>query len=108
MTETKIPKYWRSLDQLENSAEFQEFMHREFPVAASEFPAGVSRRRWLQLMGASFALASVAGCRWETERIAPFVERPEGMVPGETMKYATTIELAGAPRHLLVTCYDGR
>ncbi|MCO6043038.1 TAT-variant-translocated molybdopterin oxidoreductase [Aeoliella sp. ICT_H6.2] len=108
MTETKIPKYWRSLEQLENSEEFQEFMHREFPVAASEFPAGVSRRRWLQLMGASFALASVAGCRWKTEKIAPLVERPEEYIPGNTQKYATTIELAGAPRHLLVTCYDGR
>lgn len=113
MTETKtstsrIPKYWRSLDQLENSPEFQEFMHREFPVAASEFPAGVSRRRWMQLMGASFALASVAGCRWQTEKIAPLVDRPEDYVPGSTSKFATTIELAGAPRHLLVTCYDGR
>lgn len=108
MTETKIPKYWRSLDQLENSAEFQEFMHREFPVAASEFPEGVSRRRWMQLMGASFALASVAGCRWETEKIAPMVERPEGYIPGNAQHYATTIEWAGAPRHLLVTCFDGR
>lgn len=113
MTETKtsnsrIPKYWRSLDQLENSPEFQEFMHREFPVAASEFPAGVSRRRWMQLMGASFALASVAGCRWQTEKIRPLVDRPEDYIPGSTTKYATTIELAGAPRHLLVTCYDGR
>lgn len=108
MTETKIPKYWRSLEQLENSEEFQEFMHREFPVAASEFPAGVSRRRWLQLMGASFALASVAGCRWQTQKIAPLAERPEEYIPGNTQKYATTIELAGAPRHLLVTCYDGR
>ncbi|MGI9456187.1 MAG: TAT-variant-translocated molybdopterin oxidoreductase [Aeoliella sp.] len=108
MTQTTIPKYWRSLDELDNSAEFQEFVHREFPVAASEFPAGVSRRRWMQLMGASFALASVAGCRWETEEIAPLLHRPEGYIPGKPQKYATTIELAGAPRHLLVTCYDGR
>ena len=108
MTETKVPKYWRSLDELENSTEFQDFVHREFPVAASEYPAGVSRRRWLQLMGASFALASVAGCRWQTEKIVPQADRPENYVPGTTTKYATTIELAGAPRHLVVTCYDGR
>lgn len=108
MNQTTIPKYWRSLDELDNSPEFQEFVHREFPVAASEFPAGVSRRRWMQLMGASFALAGVAGCRWETEKIAPLVNRPEGYIPGKTQKYATTIELAGAPRHLLVTCYDNR
>jgi MoCo/4Fe-4S cofactor protein with predicted Tat translocation signal len=108
MPSKSAPKYWRSLEQLENSPEFLEFMHREFPVAASEYPAGISRRRWMQLMGASFALASVAGCRWETEKIAPLVHRPEGYVPGMPQHFATTIELAGAPRHLLVTCYDGR
>ena len=103
-----MPKYWRSLDELEGSEEFQEFVHREFPTAASEIPAGVSRRRWLQIMGASFALAGVAGCRWETEKIAPFADRPDGRIPGEPQRYATSIEYAGKVRHLLVTCYDGR
>ncbi len=102
------PTYWRSLDQLENSPEFQEFLHREFPIAASEYPEGVSRRRWMQLMGASFALASVAGCRWQTEKIVPMAERPEGYIPGEAEYFATNINWADAPRHLLVTKYDGR
>ena len=108
MSSKSAPKYWRSIEQLENSPEFLEFMHREFPVAASEYPQGVSRRRWMQLMGASFALASVAGCRWETERIAPLVHRPEGYIPGKPLHYATSFDWAGAPRHLLVTNYDGR
>ncbi len=108
MSQQHATKYWRSLDELENTPEFQEFVHREFPVAASEYPDGVSRRRWMQLMGASFALAGVAGCRWETKKFAPFLHRPEGYVPGQPTKYATTIEWAGAPRHLLMTNYDGR
>ncbi|MEM6329177.1 MAG: TAT-variant-translocated molybdopterin oxidoreductase [Planctomycetota bacterium] len=115
MTETKpdktkqrVSKYWRSLDELEQSSEFQEFLHREFPQAASEVPDGVSRRRWMQLMGASFTLAAVSGCRWETQKFAAFSERPEGYVPGTHTKFATSVELAGAPKHLLVTCYDGR
>lgn len=108
-SQTKLTqKYWRSLGELERSAEFHQFLRREFPIAASELPEGMSRRRWLQLMGASFALASVAGCRWETEQIAPFAERPRNRIPGEVQKYATSIELAGGTRHLLVTCYDGR
>ncbi len=107
-TRNPTTRRWRSLGELENSPDFQEFVQREFPVAASEFPTGVSRRRWLQLMGASFALASAAGCRWETEQIAAFSERPEGRVPGEREKFATAIELAGGVRHLLVTCVDGR
>ena len=107
-TKQRVSKYWRSLDQLENSPEFQEFLHREFPQQASELPEGVSRRRWLQLMGASFTLAAAQGCRWQTEKFAAFAERPEGYIPGSHTKFATSIELAGVPRHLLVTCYDGR
>jgi len=101
-------RYWRSLSELENSPEFTEFLHREFPVAATEFPEGVSRRRWLQLMAASLALGGLAGCRYREEKIAPLAKRPEDWVPGKPQRYATTIELAGSPRHLLVTCYDGR
>ncbi len=100
--------YWRSLDQLQNTSEFRDFLHREFPVAASEFPEGLSRRRWMQLMGASLALGGLAGCRWEEEKIAPFAMRPENRIPGEAEYFATSIEIAGMPRHLLATCYDGR
>ncbi|MEO0530729.1 MAG: TAT-variant-translocated molybdopterin oxidoreductase, partial [Planctomycetota bacterium] len=105
---SNVSNYWRSLDQLQSTDAFKDFLAREFPQAASEFPEGVSRRRWMQLMSASFALAGAAGCRWETEQIAPFVSRPEGYVPGTQTYYATNISWAGAPRHLLVTKYDER
>lgn len=101
-------KYWRSLGELHSTPEFEEILHREFPVAASEYPEGVSRRRWMQIMGASVALASVSGCRWEDEKISPSVSRPEGMIPGEPQKYATFVELGGQAQSLLVTSYDGR
>ncbi len=101
-------RYWRSVGELQNSPEFDEFLQREFPVAASEFPEGVSRRRWLQLMGASLALGGLAGCRYQQEKVAPLSARPQNWVPGKPWKYATTIELAGAPQHLMVTSYDGR
>ena len=100
--------YWRSLSELENSPEFEEFVQREFPVAASEFPDGISRRRWLQLMAASLAFGGLTSCRYREEKIAPLAKRPEDWVPGKPQRYATSIELAGASRHLLVTCYDGR
>ncbi len=58
---SQVSPYWRSLDELQSTDAFQEFLAREFPQAASEFPEGVSRRRWLQLMSASFALAGAAG-----------------------------------------------
>ncbi|MEM8680261.1 MAG: TAT-variant-translocated molybdopterin oxidoreductase [Planctomycetota bacterium] len=101
-------RYWRSLGELQDTPEFREFLHREFPVAASEFPKGLPRRRWMQLMGASLAFGGLAGCRWQPEKIAPFAVRPENRVPGQAEKFATSIDVAGMPRHLLVTSYDGR
>ncbi len=47
--EKKGPELWRSLDELAGTPEFQEMLHREFPRHASEWPEGVSRRRFLQL-----------------------------------------------------------
>lgn len=106
---SKAPNYWRSISELHGSEDFQNnYLHREFPVAASEFPEGVSRRRWMQLMGASLAMAGVAGCRYPEEIIAPFVIRPEGRVPGEFYERTTNFELAGAVHNLLVRCFDGR
>ncbi|TWT67145.1 TAT-variant-translocated molybdopterin oxidoreductase [Allorhodopirellula solitaria] len=103
------PRYWRSLSELNGDESFvNEFLHREFPVAASEFPEGISRRRWMQLMSASLAMAGVAGCRYPEELIAPFVVRPAGRVPGESYFSATNVEIAGEVRHLLVRCVDGR
>ena len=39
--------YYRSMGELQSTPEFEEFLHREFPQAASEFPEGVSRRKWM-------------------------------------------------------------
>ncbi len=71
-------------------------------------PSAVSRRRFLQLMGASAALASASGCHWDTEEILPFQRRPEGRIPGTTRRFATALECSGVAASLLVTSYDGR
>ena len=102
------PEYWRSLSELRGREDFNQYLDREFPVAASEFPEGVSRRRWMQLMGASLAVVgqAVAATRWSL--IEPFVIRPEGRIPGESYSRATNFELAGRVYNLLVSCVDGR
>ena len=88
-------QYWRSLSELEGTPEFEQFMHREFPQAASEFPEGVSRRRWMKLMSASLALGGLSGCRYSKEQIAAFIVRPANSTPGVAKHYATNFELAG-------------
>lgn len=107
IAETQQPTYWRSLEQLASTPEFTEFMHREFPVAASEFPEGVSRRRWLQLMGASLAMAGISGC-WQKDTLAPFAVRPENRIPGIPQRFASSLEMGGSSKPVIVTAYDGR
>src|SRR3982074_2939353 len=53
VAETKGPEYWRSLEELAGSPDFQEMLHREFPKGASEWLDSGSRRGFLQLVGAS-------------------------------------------------------
>jgi len=101
-------RYFRSVDELHQTPEFEQFLSREFPQAASEFPEGVSRRRWLQMMGASLALGGVAGCRYNREEVAAFVMRPEGRIPGVAEYFATNFEWAGRSVHALVTSLEGR
>ena len=81
--ETTGPEYWRSLEELAGSEEFQEMMHREFPKGASEWLDDFSRRGFLKTMGASLALAGLTGCtRMPITEIVPYVRQPENVVPG--------------------------
>src|ERR1700688_5136370 len=76
--DTTGPEYWRSLEELAGSQEFQEMMHREFPKGASEWLDDFSRRGFLKTMGASLALAGLTGCtRMPNTEIVPYVKQPE-------------------------------
>jgi molybdopterin-containing oxidoreductase family iron-sulfur binding subunit len=100
---------WRSLDELEGTPAFREWLQREFPPLASEWPDEVSRRRFLKLMGASFALAGLSACtRQPLEKIVPYVKQPEELVPGQPLYFATALTLAGYARGVLVESHEGR
>ncbi|MDY0109462.1 MAG: TAT-variant-translocated molybdopterin oxidoreductase [Candidatus Krumholzibacteria bacterium] len=102
--------YWRSLQELAGSPEFRRHLDSEFPDGIDGPAAGFSRRRFLQIMAASAAMAGLTGCRWPQERIIPFAARPDGFTPGKTQQFATALELPGLGTGvaLLVTSYDGR
>jgi len=104
-------KYWRSLGQLENRPEFREWLEREFPQGAAEFKGGeVSRRNFLQLMGASAALAglSLASCRRELKHLVPFTKGVEWSIPGKALFFATSMPTRRGAQPLVVATYDGR
>ncbi|HUQ04633.1 MAG TPA: 4Fe-4S dicluster domain-containing protein [Kofleriaceae bacterium] len=103
--------YWKSISELE----------ADLPAGEEFTPADVegdddgvdplSRRNFAKLMGASLALAGVAGAgckRYSREEIVPLARRPEDQVPGTTQEYATAFELGGHVQPLVVTSYEGR
>ena len=99
---------WRSLGQLEGSPEARVFLDREFPEGASEPPDVMSRRHVLTLLGASASLAGLAACRRPEERIVPYVEAPEQVVPGVPRYYATTMPFGTSAYGLVVESHEGR
>jgi molybdopterin-containing oxidoreductase family iron-sulfur binding subunit len=103
-------RYWRSLDELADTEEFQEFLRREFPTGASEWSDPTSRRTFLKLMGASLALAGAAGgcSNQPDEKIVPYVRAPEEIVPGKPLYYATAISRGGCPIGVLAESHMGR
>ena len=86
----KGKKYWRSVDELADTPEFQAAVEREFPSSAQEWVDPVSRRGFMKLMGASMALAGLAGCtKQPDEPIYPYVKAPEDLVLGKPNYFAT-------------------
>jgi molybdopterin-containing oxidoreductase family iron-sulfur binding subunit len=85
-------RFWKDLDALAETDSFQELMAEEFPRQAGngEWVDAVSRRGFLKVMGASFALAGLAGCtKQPDEPIYPYVKQPEDLVLGKSMYFAT-------------------
>jgi len=100
--------YWRSLQELADTEEFRHQLENEFPSGIEAPVDGMTRRRFLQIMSASVALTSLAGCRWPEEKIVPFAKRPAGFTPGKPMQFATTMELGPVATSVVATSYDGR
>ena len=103
--------YWRSIAEVDAPLVSQEAAYDEMGREAASGPVQdlVSRRNFFHLMGASMALAGVAGCkRYEKDHISPLARRTEDLVPGETQFYSTMMELGGAAQALVATSFEGR
>ena len=101
--------YWKSLDQLAETEEFQDYLKHEFPADADSWMDPVGRRRFLQLMGASLAFAGLANCTMQPEeRIVPYVRAPEEVIPGKPLFFASATPALGYAQGTLVESHDGR
>jgi Fe-S-cluster-containing dehydrogenase component/anaerobic selenocysteine-containing dehydrogenase len=73
-------------------------------------PAGISRRRFLALLGASAAFASgVTACsKIDRGTIVPYTRKPLGVVPGIADHYASTFQEGMTAYSVLVKTREGR
>lgn len=103
-------QYWRSLEELAETPDFQAYLHREFPENASEWNDPKGRRTFIKLMGASLAFAglSTACVVQPEEKIVPYVKQPEDVIPGKPLFFATAMSLSGVASGLLVESHMGR
>jgi molybdopterin-containing oxidoreductase family iron-sulfur binding subunit len=99
----KGKRYWRSVDELAGTPEFQAAVEREFPHAVEEWTDPVSRRGFFKLMGASLALAGLAGCtKQPDEPIYSYVKAPEDLILGKPNYFATAFPFVTGAVPLLV------
>ncbi len=101
--------YWRGLEEIAETEEFQAWMDDEFPNRRSLLE--IDRRTMLKYMGASLALAGLSGCRglfMPQPKVVPYVRAPEELVYGKPLFYATAFTHAGFARGVLVEQHEGR
>jgi molybdopterin-containing oxidoreductase family iron-sulfur binding subunit len=102
------PEFWRTLAE-KDGASLDELVGDEFVSRLREPVDPIERRSFLKLMGASIALAGMAGCtKQPPEQILPYSRQPEEVVPGRPLYFATAMTLGGRATGLLVESHEGR
>jgi molybdopterin-containing oxidoreductase family iron-sulfur binding subunit len=81
----------------------------EFARDAAIWPSELSRRRFLELIGASAALASLGACsRPPAKTIVPYAVPPERELAADAAYYATAMPWEGYARGVLALSRSGR
>ncbi len=109
LKDKKGPAYWRSLEEVAKTAEFQKWVDDEFPNRRDL--ATIDRRSLLKFMGASLAMAGLAGCRGvflPEEKLVAYVEQPEELLIGTPLFYSTTMPFMGYGFGVLCSQREGR
>jgi molybdopterin-containing oxidoreductase family iron-sulfur binding subunit len=99
--------FWRSLEEAAADGAFEAALKAEFPSQFEFWRA--DRRELLRVMGASLALAGLAGCSSRrSEDAIPYVNRPEDAIEGRAGSYATAVTFAGYAQPVVATTSAGR
>lgn len=109
-------KYWKGLEELENSKDFQEMKANEFremlpfeDVSDSMLAATTPRRDFLKYLGFSTAAAVLAAsCEMPVRKVIPYAIKPEDITPGVANWYASTFVDGGDYCAIVIKTRDGR
>ena len=83
--------YWKSIEDKNNSNKLKSLIENEFPKGTVELSETMTRKKFLSLMGASMAMAGLVGCRKPVQKILPYIQAPEEIIPGIPNYYASTM-----------------
>jgi len=110
-------KYWKGIEELDNSPEFAKNAFAEFPdfLPVKESRAGEAedtsvapRRDFLKLMGFGVAAATLAACETPVRKAIPYLNKPEEVDPTISNFYASTYFTGSDYNAVLVKNRDGR
>ncbi len=112
-TPAEAPRFWRSLEERDESPEARRAAEDEFlPGAvdpADPPPIDPTRRDFLSLVAATAALAATAACdRKGQGTVVPYTKRPVEVVPGVANHYASTFQEGRRAYPVLVKTREGR
>ncbi len=111
-------KYWKSVEELENSSLVETLANNEFvePIPTDEFlsddknlsESSTTRRDFLKYVGFSTAAATLAACEGPVTKSIPYVNQPDTIIPGIADYYATTMFDGFDFANILVRTREGR
>lgn len=110
-------KYWKGLEELNETPEFLQSKEQEFPAQQNieEFLADeklgettTNRRDFLKFLGFSVAAATLAACEAPVTKAIPYVNKPENVTPGLATWYASTYYDGNSYASILVKTREGR
>ena len=88
--------YWKGLEQLESTSDFQERSAKEFPEYLpinSNDEGDPNRRDFLKMMGFGMAAVSLAACEAPVRKAIPYVNKPVDLDPGVANYYASSYSM---------------
>ena len=110
-------KYWKGLDELNETPEFVASTQNEFPqeLSVDQFLAedklkesSTGRRDFLKFLGFSVAAATLAACEAPVIKAVPYAVKPEEITPGVANWYASSYYDGETYSSILVKTREGR